>query len=185
MKRPEFPKNTIISEIDWGIKPTVAKILSTLGFGPRLQDKKSAERLEKWTKHNDNKNMRPNLPPLEQLSADDRGAIFRICQDADVLRIICLPSTYRAAHYHKTSSHFCLVTGYGELHYWERPVGSQEKPDFKIYKHGDLFYTGPLLEHLMFFPGQGSEFLCLSTGPRDRASYERDLVRLDVKLNEI
>ena len=114
---------------------------------------------------------------------DSRGTIENICENADVLRIRSAAGSRRAGHYHKTTGHWCLVTK-GFIQYYERAVGATTKPTVRIYNVGDVFWTGPMLEHLMVFPYE-SEFLCFSTGKRDKESYESDLVRLDFDLDKV
>lgn len=114
---------------------------------------------------------------------DERGKIEEICKNVDVLHISSVAGSKRANHYHKTSSHICLVTK-GAIDYYERPVGSNEKPKKTTYLPGDVFYTGPLLEHTMSFSVY-TEFTCYSMGDRSQESYENDLVRLPTPLDEV
>lgn len=118
------------------------------------------------------------------LNKDERGVIEEICQDAHVLRITTKKGSRRAAHYHKTTGHWVFVTK-GSIKYFERPVGSPSDPFIRTYKEGEIFYTGPLMAHLMLFEEyEDNEFLCFSTGKRDQINYENDLVRLDYNLDE-
>lgn len=117
---------------------------------------------------------------------DDRGVIQEICKHSDVLRITSKRGSRRAAHFHKTSSHYCVVLQ-GSISYWERTVGSNDKPEKKVYYAGDIFYTGPMIEHLMVFEYDNfTEFYCFSlNGDRSQENYEADLVRLDFDLDKI
>jgi len=114
---------------------------------------------------------------------DQRGVIEKICSNADVLKITSSKGARRANHYHKTTGHWCLVTE-GSITYFERPVGSKDKPQVSKYQKGDIFWTGPMLEHLMLFEDYNyNEFLCFSTGARNQEDYENDLVRLEFDLD--
>jgi hypothetical protein len=113
--------------------------------------------------------------------SDHRGVIQEICKGVDVLRITSKKDTIRANHYHKATNHWCLVHS-GVIAYFERPVGSDEIPTIKLFYPGEIFYTGPMLEHTMLFL-QDTEFWCFSGGDRTQENYENDLVRIPVPLN--
>lgn len=115
---------------------------------------------------------------------DNRGKIINIIEHfhGDVVYIISKKGVVRANHYHKTSGHFCYVTK-GNIKYLERPVGSTDKPTITVYNAGEIFWTGPMLEHTMLFEDfVENEFMCFSTGNRSKEEYEKDLVRLSVNL---
>jgi uncharacterized RmlC-like cupin family protein len=113
--------------------------------------------------------------------ADNRGTIEEICKGSDVLRIKSVAGSKRASHYHKTTNHWCVVLS-GCIRYYERPVGSNELPTYTLYQPGDLFFTGPMLEHTMAF-SVDTEFFCFSGGDRNQENYENDLVRLPEDLD--
>ncbi len=119
---------------------------------------------------------------MKLLHQDNRGSIEGIAEKADVLRITSTAGSRRANHFHKRFGHWCVVI-YGEIEYFERPVGSAEPPTKETYGMAELFYTAPSMEHLMVFPVD-TEFYCFSTGARDGESYEEDTVRLDFQLDE-
>lgn len=123
-----------------------------------------------------------NIQPLEQFK-DDRGVISTWLRKCDILSVTSKAGSVRASHYHKTSGHLSVVTK-GSILYYERPVGSDEKPVITRYKAGDSFWTGPLVEHEMVFD-EDSEFWFFSTGCRTQKEYEEDLVRLEKKLSDI
>lgn len=129
--------------------------------------------------------MNPMNEQLRILCDDERGKIISIAERADVIKITSKLGARRANHFHKTYGHWCLVT-VGSIESYERPVGSHDKPTVVWYYAGDLFWTGPMVEHLMLFPFDAvTEFYCFSVGARDRESYETDTVRLDFKLDEV
>lgn len=124
--------------------------------------------------------------PFGPTYSDARGVIEMVIENADlksVSTIMSKPNTTRASHWHKKDSHYCLVLE-GEIWYYERPVGSTEKPKMVIVETGQLFYTPPGVEHEMFFP-QHCVFICFSTLARTNECYESDTTRLTEKLKDI
>lgn len=116
--------------------------------------------------------------PLEKPFVDKRGEIIPLV-DADMKSCVLITSkkgTVRANHYHKTDWHYCYVLE-GEIEYHWRPVGAKEPAKKITIKKGQMFYTGPNLEHAMVFT-QDTVFLTLGGNPRDQYSYEQDLVRI-------
>lgn len=89
----------------------------------------------------------------------------------------------RASHWHSEDFHFCLVTK-GRLEYYERPVGSMEKPKKYSVKKGEMVYTAPKMEHEMYFPVD-TELYCFSGSSRKRDDYEEDTTRFDYSLRKI
>lgn len=114
---------------------------------------------------------------------DERGKIIEIMKNADVLQITSKKNSKRAQHYHKTSSHWSLITK-GSFAYYERPVGSNSQPIKIILNSGDIHFTGPQVEHL-FVALEDSEFLCFSSGSRSQSEYESDLIRIKDELDSI
>lgn len=116
------------------------------------------------------------------LNKDTRGEIHSVAEKADVIFITSNAGSRRANHHHKEFGHWCLVTK-GAIIYLERPFGAVGQPTQQTFKPGDLFWTGPLMEHLMMFPEEAA-FYCFSVGARDAESYETDTVRMDFQLDE-
>lgn len=114
---------------------------------------------------------------------DDRGEIIKVAQNVDVLRITSKKGTKRAAHWHKHSSHLCLLVS-GKMSYYERKVGLDARPIKVEINPNDYFFTGPQIEHLMVFE-EDSVFDCYSFGSRNKQDYENDLVRINYDLQEI
>lgn len=118
--------------------------------------------------------------------ADARGSIEMILESTDfasVSRIDSHAGSTRASHWHKQDSHYCIVTR-GRIEYYERPVGSSDKPRLTVVYPNELFYTPPNSEHTMFFPID-TEFWCFSTLSRKNADYESDTTRLNYSLRDI
>lgn len=122
---------------------------------------------------------------MNKIYTDERGSIETIYEDntSSFLKITSVKGASRANHYHKTSSHYCLLTE-GRVKYYERPVGSEGKLTVQTFGPWEVFWTGPMMEHLMVFT-EDSVMLCHSTGSRLQANYENDLVRLEYRLDEI
>lgn len=123
--------------------------------------------------------------PLKSYS-DERGIIEGIVEDVDfksVLRITSLAGTIRANHFHKEDYHHCLLES-GKMEYFERPVGSTDKPTKMLIKAGQVFYTRPMVEHAMKFT-KDSVFWCYSKLSRKQKDYESDTVRLKFDLTKV
>lgn len=124
------------------------------------------------------------LPNIINSYKDLRGSIERFnlpnLEIRDILKIVSLKNSVRANHYHLKDYHVCLLTK-GKMVYYERPVGVQDKPVKYFINAGDLFYTGPLIEHAMQFL-EDSEFWCFSHLSREQGNYEEDTIRLKYDL---
>ena len=84
--------------------------------------------------------------------------------------------TQRANHYHRTDWHYCYVLD-GEIHYYERPHGSAEAATKYVITKGQLFFTGPMLDHTMVFT-KDTAFLTWGRNSRAQEVYEADIVRI-------
>ena len=114
---------------------------------------------------------------------DGRGVIESIInnkQFSSVLRITSAKGSVRANHYHKEDYHYCYLES-GEMDYYDRQVGSEYPPTVTKIKSGDVFYTGPMIEHAMKFT-EDSVFWCFSKLSRNQDNYESDTVRLKTPL---
>lgn len=123
----------------------------------------------------------PVLPNITHSYPDSRGVINRFnlpnLEIRDILHITSKKDTVRAGHYHLRDSHICLLTK-GKMIYYERPVGSSDAPAKYFINPGDLFYTGPMIEHAMKFLDDDNEFWCFSHLSREQNGYEKDTIRL-------
>ena len=115
---------------------------------------------------------------------DKRGYIQPISHDhkGSVVVIDTVPFVQRANHYHKEDYHYCYVIS-GKIHYYERPANTNIIPIETIYTAGEMFYTGPMMEHCMYFDVP-TTFLTLGGKTRMQEDYEADLVRTE-SLREI
>lgn len=118
---------------------------------------------------------------------DNRGFIQMIIEShADSSSISVITSTKgstRASHWHKNDFHYCYLTE-GKIAYYERPVGSQDKPKLTIIEPGQLFFSPNYTEHEMVFL-EDSSFICFSHLSRNNKNYESDTIRLTQKLKDI
>jgi quercetin dioxygenase-like cupin family protein len=109
---------------------------------------------------------------------DDRGAIqplVDVTMESCVL-ITSKSGSVRANHFHKTDWHYCYVLS-GEIDYYHRPTGTEDKPEKVTIRAGELFWTPPMVDHAMVFP-QETVFLTFGRNSREQAVYEADVVRI-------
>lgn len=120
------------------------------------------------------------LVELEKPFVDVRGAIHplvdRLMKSAVLIE--SKAGTLRANHYHKTDWHYCYVMS-GCIEYYHRPTGSDEEPECVVARAGEMVFTPPMVDHGMVFP-EDTVFLTLSRNPRDQATYEADVVRIEM-----
>ena len=117
---------------------------------------------------------------LEKPFVDDRGAIQPLVDMMmkSAVLISSVKGSFRANHYHRTDWHYCYVLE-GSIEYYHRPTGSDAEPEILIVKKGQMVFTPPMVDHGMKFP-EDTKFLTLSRNPRDQASYEADVVRINM-----
>ena len=125
------------------------------------------------------------IVPLEGPYVDARGAIQNLVHHelGSAVIISSNAGAVRAEHWHREDFHYCYLIS-GGLLYCERPVGSKDEPTKTLIKAGQLFFTGPNIEHSMYFT-QDSVFLTLGKLSRTHDAYEKDLVRLIDRLVDI
>lgn len=121
-----------------------------------------------------------NMVPLDDSRADARGYIQSIVNFPvkNVSIIFSRKGSLRSNHYHRTDWHYMYVMS-GSADYFYRPVGSQEAPVKIELRKGDLIFTPPMEEHATVFT-EDCELLVMSRNPRDQASYESDVVRVQL-----
>lgn len=117
---------------------------------------------------------------LEGAHEDERGYIQPLCDlpMKSASLIFSKKGTVRANHFHHTDWHYCYVVS-GRIEYSHRTAGSDEPPEVVEIKQGGMFFTPPKVEHAMVFP-EDTLFLTLSRNPRDQASYEADVERIEL-----
>ena len=117
---------------------------------------------------------------LEKPFVDVRGSIKPLV-DIMMQSAVMIESkagSLRANHYHKTDWHYCYIIS-GKIEYLHRPTGSNQNPETILVNEGEMVFTPPMIDHAMKFPVD-TVFLTLSRNPRDQASYEADVVRVDM-----
>jgi quercetin dioxygenase-like cupin family protein len=115
---------------------------------------------------------------LAKAFEDERGAIqplVDVTMESCVL-ITSKPGSVRANHFHKTDWHYCYVLS-GEIEYYHRSTGTEDKPEKVVIRAGELFWTPPMVDHAMVFPVETS-FLTFGRNSREQAVYEADVVRI-------
>ena len=117
---------------------------------------------------------------LEKTFVDDRGAIQPLVDRMmkSAVMIESKKGALRANHYHKTDWHYCYVIS-GTIEYYHRPTDNTDEPEMLLVKQGQMVFTPPMIDHGMKFP-EDTVFLTLSRNPRDQATYEADVVRVDM-----
>lgn len=121
---------------------------------------------------------------LEKPFVDVRGLIQPLV-DIDMKSAVMIESkkgSLRANHYHLTDWHYCYVLD-GRMEYFHRPTGSSGDPEMLMVEAGQMVFTPPMVDHAMRFP-KDCTFLTLSRNPRDQASYEADVRRIELLSTE-
>lgn len=117
---------------------------------------------------------------LEKPFVDVRGLIQPLV-DIDMKSAVLIESkkgSLRANHYHLSDWHYCYLLD-GRMEYFHRPTGSSEDPEMLMVEAGQMVFTPPMVDHAMRFP-KDCTFLTLSRNPRDQASYEADVRRVEL-----
>ena len=132
----------------------------------------------------DEKYLNKDLVNLPKGYGDARGIIQPLCDlnMKSASLIVSKANTWRANHYHKNDWHFIYVLK-GSFEYYFKKTNSDEKIKKKIVKKGELLFTGPVVDHAMFYTEE-TEIIVLSKNPRDQKTYEEDTVRIDFMNNE-
>ena len=125
----------------------------------------------------------PEISQLVSLSApfsDARGAIQPLVEGgfASAQLISSVAGAVRANHYHKEDWHYCYMVS-GSMNYWSRAVGADVEPSCIKVGAGQMIFTPPMEEHAMQFL-EDSVFINFANRQRDQASYEEDLVRINL-----
>jgi quercetin dioxygenase-like cupin family protein len=118
------------------------------------------------------------MVPLEAPHLDERGSIQPLVDMPmeSCVMISTRKGSVRANHYHRSDWHFCYVVE-GVIEYYERPHGSDAEPTKYVINKGELFFTGPMVDHAMVFPVDGV-FLTWGRNSRSQDVYEADVVRI-------
>lgn len=125
----------------------------------------------------------PTSGPIVSLPApfeDARGVIQTLAEGGvhSVQIITSKANSIRANHYHRTDSHYMYIVS-GTMKYYHRPVNDKSAPTWLLVTAGQLVYSPPMVEHAVEFV-EDTVFLNITGKPRDQASYEDDLVRVEL-----
>ncbi|HRK01733.1 MAG TPA: cupin domain-containing protein [Oligoflexia bacterium] len=117
---------------------------------------------------------------LEAPHSDARGSIIPLVDETmrSAVLITSKKNTVRANHFHHTDWHYCYVLK-GAIDYYYRPTGSNLPPKCTRVSQGQMFFTPSQCDHAMHFV-EDTEFLCLGRNPRDQATYEADITRIEL-----
>ena len=112
--------------------------------------------------------------------SDERGIIQPLLDGgaAAVQIITSRKGTVRANHYHRKDSHHMYVLS-GVMRYFHRPVGATGAPDHVDIMPGQLVHTPAMVEHAVLFL-EDCTFINMTSGKRDQATYESDVVRVNL-----
>ena len=116
---------------------------------------------------------------LEEPFADARGEILPLV-DVPMKSCVLISSkkgSVRANHYHRTDWHYCYVLS-GRIDYYHRAAGAKTPPEKVTIGAGEMFFTGPMVEHAMVF-AEDTVFLTFGRNSRAQEVYEADVVRVD------
>jgi dTDP-4-dehydrorhamnose 3,5-epimerase-like enzyme len=127
----------------------------------------------------------PSNVPLDDIFRDERGEIQNLILNpiTSVARISSKRGSIRANHYHKTDWHYAFIES-GSILYFERKVGEQSIPKPVLFSKGQMFFTGPNVEHAMLFT-EDTVFYTFARNVRSHLSHESDLVRVNMITAEI
>ena len=120
------------------------------------------------------------LVPLLAAFADARGAIQPLVEGGihSIQVITSKRDTVRANHYHKEDSHYMYVVSGAFQYYW-RAAGDTAAPRSVRVPAGQMVRTPPLVEHAVHFL-EDTVFLNITSEARDQATYESDVVRVQL-----
>ncbi len=113
--------------------------------------------------------------------SDDRGSITDTFYKANMNHACIItnaPGAIRANHYHKQTTQYTYVLA-GTLHYYSKPVDSEEAANTITAGPGDMIISAPNEIHGMIAGDDGCVFIAFAEGPRGGEDYENDTFRVD------
>lgn len=121
--------------------------------------------------------------PLEAPFVNAAGSILNVLLErfTSVAFIESRPGAVRANHYHKTDWHYAFVLT-GSIVYGWRAADSAEQVRVRTFTAGQLFFTPPMVAHVMHFP-EPATFMTFARNKRDHESHESDVVRVPALLD--
>jgi len=126
-------------------------------------------------------NIYDNTEPGLGKFQDERGTItdiFHLIDMNSACIITNTPGAIRANHYHKHTTQYTYVLT-GTLHYYSKPVDSDEPPKSIVANEGDMIISEPNEIHAMKAGIYGCTFIAFAQGPRGGEDYENDTFRVE------
>jgi oxalate decarboxylase/phosphoglucose isomerase-like protein (cupin superfamily) len=126
-------------------------------------------------------NIYDNTEPGLGKFQDARGTItdiFHLIDMNSACIITNTPGAIRANHYHKHTTQYTYVLT-GTLHYYSKPVDSDESPKSIVANEGDMIISEPNEIHAMKAGTFGCTFIAFAEGPRGGEDYENDTYRVE------
>lgn len=125
-----------------------------------------------------------HVKKITPFHVDERGTISYLStgefQYTDSLFITSTKGAVRANHFHKKDTHSIYLIS-GKCEYITKDMSKENGKLYKvIVTPGHLITTPPMWAHKVIFL-EKSEFVVLTTEPRDQTHYEDDTVRLEVE----
>lgn len=125
------------------------------------------------------KNKRSKIISNKLIHSDSRGKFLSIIDDK-IHNISILKSkrnTIRSNHYHLTDWHYIYVIS-GSIHYLFKKINEKDIK-YLFIKKGEVIFTPPMEIHTTYF-SQETEILVANGQNRNRNTYEKDLVRVEL-----
>lgn len=125
------------------------------------------------------KNKRSKIISNKLIHSDSRGKFISIIDDK-IHNISVLKSkrnTIRSNHYHLTDWHYIYVIS-GSIHYLFKKINEKDIK-YLFIKKGEVIFTPPMEIHTTYF-SQETEILVANGQNRNRNTYEKDLVRVEL-----
>ncbi len=121
-----------------------------------------------------------NLITLDKAHIDSRGKIQSVLnkKNTNVSIITSFKHSIRSNHYHLTDWHY-MYTLSGSYYYFYKSLEKNSLLNRIKVEQNQVLFTPPLECHVTFFL-EDTELLVISKNPRDKVSYEKDTVRLNL-----
>lgn len=123
-----------------------------------------------------------NIRKAAPFFTDERGIMTHLLDNeipiTSVLFITSKKNSVRANHYHKKDTHYIYLLK-GKIEYTYKNLNTKNSKRKTItVDSGYIIKTPPMTVHAVKFL-ENSEFLALTTEPRDAKKYEKDTVRVE------
>ena len=114
---------------------------------------------------------------------DDRGWLAYLSDPEikirDVLYIVSNKGAVRANHYHRKDIHYIYLVS-GKLECTSKNMKDpNSEPVVQVIGPGEMYISPPYIAHKVVAL-EDSEFVVLTTEPRDQKNYEEDTIRVEL-----